>query len=751
VSTEKELAEALADDRAGKIVIANDLQLNESTVPYRGTGKRALVIESANPDKPATIKLVHPRDEEPMPFGAGIAVESGTLVFKNLHFDIEAMDTPRTLVAGIVVKGGHVTFDSCSFSQQTPTEDWSTRSDLVPIASVAAWDPGLDNQDRRPPLSFRKCWFAGGQAAVSIHGKARVEQVNCALSPHAILFHVWGQDKEKGDEAELFLANVSAQVVDGPVVRLDDNVSCRLDVQYSVFSCPQSAPPHDHADLIRQTSAALRNLRYDGKHNVYHNLTSFWVRPGTKDQVDEASWDVFKARVAQNNGGDATSVVLTVDPWRNAPLESNPQAAFQLKKDLPELRRPDQKSRPLGVEACYWGPVYAGPLPNLEARPTDAIAKLPPQGERWVDPSGKVTGTRIHKKLESALSEAEAGDVIVIKHNGPLQIEPCKLTDKRGIKLKPWADFQPILVLGKSADKDAALFHLHKSQLEFEQLEFVLHAEENRRSLSVVNLGDQSSCLFKQCVITLDGGVNPGADLDVVTLLDPREMMMPAADTGPRPEMHFVGCFVRGKGDLVSVRASRAFDLDVDKSLVCLAGSLLVCKATSAEGMPLDARAGIKLTRSTTYLTEPLIVESSATKSGRGLAFVLVDSNNCLYAAASSKPLVRLDGPEGEMQMKKLLAWTGSMNAYAGFDKMLDAPGDGATATVYYADDWKRFTESGTDTRFVGALFLPDAGAERVFAKMLPQDFRLKSDVSVYGAVIDQLPRPSLEFNGTDE
>jgi serine/threonine protein kinase len=746
VTTEKELAEALADERTARIVVANDLQLSEAALTYRGSGKRSVVIETQNTDKPATIKLIHPRDEEPMPFGAGITVDSGTLVFKNLQFSIDALDTPRTLVAGIVVKGGHVTFDSCSFRQQTPTEDWMARPDLVPIASVAAWDPGLDNVDRRPPLTFRKCYFAGGQAAVSIRGKARVEQSNCALGPHATMFHIWGQDKERNDEAELLLANVSAHVIDGPVFRVDDDVSCRLDVQYSLFSCPENAALHDHADLIRQTSATIRGLRYDGKHNVYHNLTAFWVRPGTKDQMDEATWEVFKARVAQNGGGDATSIVLREDPWRN--VDGNERSAFRIKDTIAELRRPDQKSRPIGVEVCAWGPVYSGPLASLEPRPQPAVVQLPPSGERWVDPTGKQDHKRIHKKLEAALSEAEFGDVILIKHTGPLPIEPCKLTDKRGIKIKPWGDFQPILVLGKSADKDAALFHLHKSQLEFEQLEVVLHAEENRRSLSVVNLGDQSSCQFKQCVLTLDGAINPGADLDVVTILDPREMMMTTPDPSQKPEVHIISCLVRGKGDLVSVRASRAFDLDVDKSLVCLSGSLLTCKASTGDAMPLDARASIRLSRSTTYLTEPLLVEFSTSKSGRGLAAIAVDSSGCLFVSAAGKPLVRLDGPEGEMPMKKLLAWTGSMNAYAGFDKIFDAPGgDGAMATALYADDWKRFTESGNDTRFLGTLFVPEAGSERIFSKVLPQDFRLKSEVSVYGAVIDQLPRPSLELN----
>jgi serine/threonine protein kinase len=757
VANERELVEALADDKALKqVILAGDLQLNESAVAYHGLGKRNLVVESLYPEKPATIKLVHTAGEDPVPFGAGITVEGGSIVFKHIRFEIETPETPHTLLAGVVVKAGHATFESCTFIQHTPAQDWTNAEDLTPVASVAAWEPGLELADRRPSLLFKNCYFSGGQAAVSVKGAARVEQSNCAVGPHACVFHVWGQDKDKDDLADVRLVNVSALVTEGPVFRLDENISCKLNVEYSLLSCPEHAGAHDHAQLIRQTTPTLRAVRFDGKHNVYHNLAAFWVRPSGKDQVDEASWDVFKTRIAQNGGTDATSLVLSVDPWSKNPLtEMDPQLAFRIKEKLPELRRPDQKNRPLGVETCAWGPVYPTGLENLETRPADPVVKLGPN-ERLVDPSGKLTGARIHKKLESAISEADAGDVILIKHNGSLPVEPSKLTDRHNVKLKPYGEYHPILVLGKSADKDAALFHLHQSQLEFEHLEIVLHAEENRPSLAVVNLGEQSICQFKQCTITLDAADYLASNLVVVTLLDPRETMKMGGgqvDLGQRPEVHFSGCLIRGKGDVLNVRASRAFDVDVEKSLICLAGSLLTCKANTVEPMPLEARATIRLNRTTTYMTEPLLMISCSSKSGKGLAFTQVESSNCLFVSAAGKPLVRLDGPEGEMQMKKLLAWTGPANAYSGFDKILDVLGsDSALGVEYYKEDWRRFTDGGDATHFVGALFQPEAGTERVFSKLKPDDFRLKSDASVYGygAVVNDLPAPAGEMNGAD-
>ena len=280
------------------------------------------------------------------------------------------------------------------------------------------------------------------------------------------------------------------------------------------------------------------------------------------------------------------------------------------------------------------------------------MVKLGPN-ERLVDPSGKLTGARIHKKLESAMSEADAGDVILIKHNGSLPIEPSKLTDRRNVKLKPYGEYRPILVLGKSADKDAALFHLHQSQLEFEHLEIVLHAEENRPSLAVVNLGEQSVCQFKQCTITLDAADYLASNLVVVTLLDPRETMKMGGgqvDLGQRPEVHFSGCLIRGKGDVLNVRASRAFDVDVEKSLICLAGSLLTCRANTAEAMPLEARGPASKLNRLDHLPDGAVARGvelrQQERPGPGLC-AGGQQRNYLYVAAASKPLVRLDGPEG--------------------------------------------------------------------------------------------------------
>jgi serine/threonine protein kinase len=756
VANESELAEALAEDRSLKIILTKDLRFTGGELIYHGSSKRTLEVISENPADPVVVQFVYPADkqnlEDQAPFWAGLTVDGGQVKFQNIRFEVESGQTPRLLAAGVVVKAGQATFQRCTFAQRTPADNLIASRDVVPMASAAAWNPATGSGAAdRVLLVFNQCYFPGGQpasqAAVSVKGSARIEEVNCAFGPHACLHHVWGQDKD--DKAEFFLSNVAAHVVHGPVFRLDDNVSCDLAVQYSLFSCPSNASSRDRPDLIRQTGP-VRNVVYKGKRNAYHDLLALWKGPGKEDQDNDLTR--FQKRIAPA-GADTFSAQLKVSPWASPnPLgEDRPEQAFKIDARLPELRRleKDEKQHPIGVEICTWGKTFPNDLPILEPeRPKDILVQLKP-GERLVDPSDTVNGARVYRKVSSAITEADPGDVILIKHNGELPVEPTALTDKANVKIRPYGNSKPILVLGKTAEKDTALFHLHHGHIELEQLEILLRPDGDHRRLAVACLGGNGECHLTQCVVTLDAGDNTDVELDVVKLPDPRDAMkMPMSEPRPQPRIHLAGSFIRGKGNLVNVRASRAFDLDVEMSLLCLEGRLLASRSSSSDMMPMEVKAQIKLTRITTNLTDPLLYFDGSVKNGRGLLFTQVQATGCLFVSASGKPLVRFEGLDGEDQMKKLLSWTGGANMYAGFDKLLDQPGNTAATTVkYYADQWRQFTEAGADTQFVPGLFQPAPGMERVFVQVTPQQFRLKSEPSVFGVVIDQLPIPSGEIH----
>src|SRR5262249_3420889 len=145
------------------------------------------------------------------------------------------------------------------------------------------------------------------------------------------------------------------------------------------------------------------------------------------------------------------------------------------------------------------------------------------------------------------------------------------------------------------------------SQIEFQDLEFLLQPEGDYRSMAVVSLGGNGFCQFTRCVVTLDNADTPTVPLHVVTLLDPDKVTkMPIPEPRQRPELRLSNCVVRGHGNLFTVRVSRPFDLDLDQCLFCLGGSLLFVEANSDPTMP-EPRSHVKLNHLTTWLGEPLL------------------------------------------------------------------------------------------------------------------------------------------------
>jgi hypothetical protein len=313
--------------------------------------------------------------------------------------------------------------------------------------------------------------------------------------------------------------------------------------------------------------------------------------------------------------------------------------AFQVQEGLRELRQRDE-TKLLGVQACVWGDTHEGKPPPLgERRPADPVARK----ERIVDPSVSEIKGGVYPTLGQAIADARSGDVILIKHQGLLPVEPVRL-ERAGIELtiKPQPGYHPILTLGPTRELEAALFRLHDGQLRLEQLEFQLRpGQAGFRAQTLVTIVGTGQCTFKECAATLDG--TDGVTLSVVTLADPNTAMRsePRASR-PTPDVRFQDCFVRGQGDLVAVRASRPFRLDVENALVVLTGSLLSVDGNS-DDTPVPAAAQLTLNRLTTYLTDHLVV-LRASRTGKGLVFTQATASDCLFAPAGGKGSCRCRG-----------------------------------------------------------------------------------------------------------
>jgi len=275
----------------------------------------------------------------------------------------------------------------------------------------------------------------------------------------------------------------------------------------------------------------------------------------------------------------------------------------------------------------------------------------------------------------------------------------------------------------------------------------------------VVRLLGEGQVSFKKCLATLEQ-----KDRDIpqalVTLDDPnREMEMPEP-VGPKPDgpqVRLDGCYVRGTGDLVGVRASRPFLLDIKETLVALDGSLLVVDGNMRE-LPIKPSAQITLNHVTAYLADHLILlrGKADAKTPPGLVHTqVVQASNCLFVSAgrmNTKALICLDGvSEGEM--KNLFSWeSGQQNAYrcTQFVEMHSRV-EGSMSVNYRQDQWELFAKDQDRVFATTVKFRdwPPAGERRltealasVFKLAQPDSLGARDGTPAPGANVDLLPTP---------
>jgi serine/threonine protein kinase len=748
----KDLADLLREDHPGAtIYLTHDLDLTpEDQLLFQG---QRLTLTTKNPERAPTIRLKY--NAEPTKTqrnSAALTIKKGTVEIRGVRFVVDSTQSDLIMTA-LAWQGGQLILDHCEFAQVNPTEPGR-------ISSITVSGPSTRTD--RPALILSHCYFASGQHAITWNSPATVHLSQCAFGPHtATLFNL----RRNGN---LTLSHCSAFVQGGAVIRLNDDVTCQAKVENCLFSRPENDPrAQGPAALVEQTGDRAGTLQYAGSHNAYHNLKAFWFRssahqpeaPARPGDEPEAitSLNAFRERF---HTGDDESVELTRSPWEDPePLQAlredppRPQEAFRVLTALPELRQKDDPSHVIGVERCVWGDSYDKLAPLEDRKPAEAVVR---KDEKIIDPTLKSArrGENQYQSLEQASPDLNPGDTILLKFNGPLPVKPVRLLERAGtdVTIKPYPNYHPVLTIGPTTERDAALFRIHDGQLKLEHLEFHLlpGALEFKAQTVVAIMGD-GQCTFKDCVVTLEG--NRQVPLSLITLGDPSEAMRmgapPAQEQIPRVEAE--GCFVRGTGNLVTVRASRAFNLKVDSSLVALDGSLLLIEG-SAKDLGARGYATLTLNQVTTYLTEHLILLRAfrdESKNSKGLVLTQVSAPvDCLFVSANkSKSLIHLEGFESEEQMKRLFSWRGGQhNAYNCTPLLDQQPWEDSpmmAPTPYGMTQWKDFTQE-QDGRFDKVKFSEPLGPETPLAKVKPADFKVKSEMNQprYGADSERLPKP---------
>ncbi len=751
-----EFTSATQKSTVADVALTGDLKFGADGAPGAPPGlvfagrNRQLTIRPKDRTRRPTIRLVYDaglRDD-----GAGgdpawtaLTIKGGRVVLKDLRFEVSAAQGQIMMAAIRAQENASVSLEGCEFILTNP-----------PRTDPKYWLSAVEVADAK--ADFKKCYFSteerksklteqatrGNQSAFTLSGGGIIDAENCAFASSPVLSRL---RKGSGQAPKLTLSRCSAFLGEGAAFQVE-GTSCNLIVRDCLFSNPDQGMMAGTTTLIHQTGDE-GTITFQGDENRYHHLSAYWTQatPGEAPSVDP--WSDFQTRVAKAGGHDRNAQVLPVSPWTDKdPLarlrEGHPALAFAPDQKLRELRRVDDAGQIVGV----WGDVYDKPAPPLEPRnPNGLVAKV-------VDPEVKEAGGGVYPTLASAIEEVKKGE-IQIRHDGPVPIKPVELTQATAdITLKPAPGFHPVLTLGETSNKDAALFRLGDGKLRLEGLEFYLRpGQKGFTAQSVVDMIGGGECQFKSCVATLEEP--DGKPLALVMLTDPSQVMKMESTT-PRqqtPRVQVERCFIRGQGDLLAVRATRPLFLNVTNSLVALAGSFLNVEGNARD--PLKAEPiKVELKQVTAYLTDNLVCLRA--KEGKGPVPVQVNkAANCLFVSASGKAFVHLDGLEAlDFQMRNQFSWeNGQQNTYSKFQPMLDQKpkgGDdmGMGMQPFDQQKWKSFTNEA-DGVFTPVEFAnpPDANAATL-SSATPAQFKLKVKIKgetvppTCGAEIDQLPRP---------
>jgi serine/threonine protein kinase len=725
----QELADALKSPRV-VIYLDRSINLNERT---QGMGMMesepdpGLAFEGESltiqPAPGMTRRPVLKRDYADVknPEQAALTVKKGRVVFRRLRFEVNSTGSQATLAA-VVREGGKIVFEDCDFVQ----------SDFPPDAPWPVWAAGAQTsavlvkgaapEPSGPHVAFKNCCFISGQEAVTWTGPARVSAQGCLFGPYAALFH-GKTDPAAGARtgARLELRKCLGVLINGAVFALDREVNSVLEPSDCVFTCPTDAadPEGGDAVLIRQAGTP-GSLTYNGRQNAYHNIQAYYVHEGQRIRKLAA----FQEAV----GGiqDVDSVELTASPLRSeTPLKDlasdRPRSAFVL---APRA---------------------------LRDKPGDPAARI----LVVVDPNAR-RGPGEYGDLAQAVRDARPGDVILVRRSGELVLDPVRL-EKAGtdLTIRAAAGHHPVLTLGETHDSEVGIFRIHDGRLRFEGLEFALRPRPGaargaqKDAQSVVQVGDAGSCSFTRCVITLDTQGVEEARFAVVTLVDLKDVMK-MGPSGPDrvPGLQFENCFVRGRGDLVAVPASRPLDVEARGCLVALAGSFLNVTG-KIEDTPPGPVTHLTLAKVTACLTDHLVLLRARGEEGRGgkglVPTEVSEAQDCLFISGRGRSLIHLESVDSEAETRRLFTWkAGVHNAYSFYSDLLDQQPkdpDSQRLPAYNEKRWQEFTREMTPPS-VYSRMRPAIPAD--LARARPSDFAVRSDeLQGYGAVLGQVPGPA--------
>jgi serine/threonine protein kinase len=634
---------------------------------------KELLLQGSDPRNPAIIKLnaLSPDDGKTARPGSltlrGSAENgSSSVTIQNVIFRIhrEAGFEEGANSVGLSLRNlDRIEFDGCVFEPDRDLPEAESR-----FASVGFSNPA--SKGTIPELSVQNSYFSHGHVGIRTLGRTRLKLLECGIAPHAAFIEL--KSSPMGDPTEranslVRLEHCSVFLHTGAVIEIAEKFPVTIQSGFNLFSMPDGVDEGQPV-VVKQIGDRAAEFRFEARlegrntPNGYHHVLPY---------QDSQAFTLSECKTNKIPYSDPQARTL-FEPWTTGrPLDfllediTQVPKAFSPNLDNRHLRVTDR--RPLLGLNSFLGVKLFNPqeLPKLKEEP-----KLADKQRAW-DPNWPMNSplpAGVHRSFAEAFANLQKGDTLLLRFNGIAKIDPVLFSKlDTDLTIKPDEGFKPILTLNESTEP--VMFNLKSGKLTLEGVQFQLGA----RTRSLVLMPRGAECHLSNCVVTLE---DDSLSSSVVTLTDGNaEMMMmpvPATETKqPTPKISFQNSFIRGKGRLLYVKASKSFDLDVKNSLLVLDGSLIEIDPSQADAT-VTSPAQIKLHQTTAYFSGHLLeMEANAKQTevkGTGLVKVNCQVTNCiLMPATSTQPMILLERIESENQMRELFAWEGAKNNLYGF------------------------------------------------------------------------------------
>jgi serine/threonine protein kinase len=732
----------------GKSYNLSELAANSQ---LRWKGRQLTIVGEKNGANLPIIYCDSPAAKDAPPFMSGLELigTDGDVTFMQVRFDVQPNDSeiPQYAVAAQGLK--RLRFVDCEFRH----EGAQLSGGLVRFEGQTGAEP--------PVLSLDRCLMSHGPIGIDLQNRSVVQARQCAFGPHEILFRWRENAVQAAPNPERLLAELthcSVMMRNGSIFQPEGAVAGTIRASQCLFASGNERGDPGEVVLVQQSGPNGKVIfagpeGKDSWRNVFHHVTLWADATQKAPKLADCQHLQFPFR-------DAHAVELAFSPWQHAQplslLPEQPELAFGLQTGFPSLRAAPKNDRLVGVERCTWGESYATQLPVIQE--DSAVTTV---NRRVVDPSFASDATLpplTYRTLENAMSEAKTGDIILIRHTGVLYVRPVECAKSNmQLTIQPEGSHRPILELDPDTVKpQAALFTLFSGGITFKDLQFhlPLKAMHESKWAGVLMLAGGAECAFQHCVVTMDD--NAGIPSAVVMLAGDADSMAQLVDKSP-PHIRLDNCFVRGRGDLLTLRPSRPFQLEMNNSLIGLDGSFATIFGQPKE-TAFASDGQIVCNHVTTYLSDYWL-DFRANEEDRKMAGfnrLQIKCEKCRFVAANNRPLLHGVGIDGETLMNQVLSWGNRTNLYGNFSQMLDVELPNATTMMpmmpLTAKNWRNQTFESEDS-FVEMQIAHKPSADRPWARMRADDFvakRLdmkKSDINPndFGANAAELPNPDDE------